>query len=133
MKKIILTGALMLMVVVSGSAMAEWIRVHGNEKVTVYADPSTLRKRLYIVKIATLFDFKAENALSDGNQYLSTMRVTEFNCRENQQRMVGYSIYAGKMGRGKLLESGSDPQEWKSVSKTTIAMDMKDFACDRDF
>lgn len=132
MKKIILASLVLLMAVLSNSAMAEWVRVHSNDKVTVYADPATVRKRLYVVKIWTLFDFKTENVLSDGNQYMSIMREAEFNCRENQQRMISYSIHAGRMGKGKALDSGNEPQEWKPVSKTSIALDMKRYACDRN-
>ena len=131
MKKIMLVNAVLLMTAVSSSAMAEWVRVHTNDKVTLYADPTTIRKKLYIVKIWSLFDYKANNVLSDGNQYLSSMRETEFNCRDNLQRMIGYSIYSGKMGKGKLLDSGSEPQDWKPVSKANIALEMKNFACER--
>ena len=132
MKKIIFVILVILTTLVSTSAMAEWIRVHGNDKVTVYADPSTIRKKLYVVRIMTLFDFRAENVLADGNQYMSIMREAEFNCREKQQRMISYSIYSGKMGKGKVLDSGSEPQEWKPVSRASIALDMKNFACEKN-
>ena len=132
MKKIILAMLVLLMTLASSSAMAEWVRVHGNDKVTVYADPSTMRNRLYIARIMTLFDFRAENVLRDGNQYMSVIRETEFNCRENLQRMISYSIYSGKMGRGRMLDSGNEAQDWKPVSRANIALDMKSFACEKN-
>jgi len=130
--KILFLASLMFLTVTSGNAMAEWVRVSSNDKVTTYADPGAARKRLNIVKIWTLFDFKAENTLSDGSQYYSIMRETEFNCRENLQRMLSYSIYSGRMGKGKILESGAEPQELKPVSKANIAQEMKNFACSKD-
>ena len=132
MKKIILAMLALLTTLVSTSAMAEWVRVHGNDKVTVYAAPSTMRKKLHVVRIMTLFDFRAENVLADGNQYLSIMREAEFNCRENQQRMISYSIHSGRMGKGKVLDSDSEPQDWKPVSRASIALDMKKFACEKN-
>jgi hypothetical protein len=132
MKNLFLVSVLVSFALASGSAMAEWVRVSSNDKVTTYADPGAARKRLNIVKIWTLFDFKAENTLSDGSQYYSIMRETEFNCRENLQRMLSYSIYSGRMGKGKILESGAEPQELKPVSKANIAQEMKNFACSKD-
>jgi len=129
MIKIILANTLILFALLSESAMAEWVRVDSNDKVTVYADPSTSRKKLYIVRVSSLFDFKAEHTSSDGKTYQSIMRETDFNCRENLQRMVSFSIHSGKMAKGKVLNNGSDPQDWQPVSKSGIAQSMKNFAC----
>ena len=130
MKNLYLSAVMVFSSVVSSDACAEWVRIYGNEKMTAYADPSSIRSKGNIVRISSLFDFKTEAVLNDGNIYLSTVRETEFNCRENLQRMVGYSIYSGKMGKGKMLDSGSDAQEWKPVSKIKVAIDIKEYACD---
>lgn len=119
----------MVLAIASTAARAEWVRVHSNDKLTAYADTSSMRKKLNIVKIWSLFDFRTEGVLSDGSTYQSIMRETEFNCRENQQRMISFTIHSGKMGKGKVLENGSDPQDWKPVSKENIAVNMKEFAC----
>lgn len=127
-----MAGFAILLAVASTGARAEWVRVHSNDKLIAYADTSTVRKKLNIAKIWSLFDFKTEGVLSDGSLYLSIMRETEFNCRENLQRMMSFTIHSGKMGKGKVLESGSDPQDWKPVSKESIAVNMKEFACGRN-
>jgi hypothetical protein len=132
MKKIIFAAVVLWVTAASNSAMAEWVRVNGNDKLNAYADPSSVRKKGNITKITSLFDFRAENSLSDGSVYLSIIRETEFNCKQNQQRMVAYSIHAAKMGKGKVLESGSEPQDWKRSSREAIALSMKNFACSRN-
>jgi len=129
MKKIFIKTLLLMLALASNHAMADWLRVSGNDKVTAYADPTTFRRKLNIVKIWSLFDYRDEGVLTDGSPYLSVMRETEFNCKDGFQRMTGYSIHAGKMGRGKLLENGNEPQEWKPVSRSSVAMEMKKFAC----
>lgn len=129
MKKTMLACVLVILAVASTGARAEWVRIQSNDKLTAYADSSAIRKKLYIVKVLSLFDFKSEGTLADGSPYLSIIRETEFNCRENLQRMVSFSIQSGKMGKGKVLESGSDPQDWKPVSKESIAAAMREFAC----
>ncbi len=129
MKKIFFGSLLLSLSFAANCALAEWVWVASNDKVTAYADPSSIRKRLNVVKIWTLFDYKVGGALSDGTPYWSVMRETEFNCKENFQRMTGYAIHAGKMGKGGLVESGSEAQEWKPVSRVAMAAQMKRYAC----
>ena len=129
MKKTMMAGLMVLLAVLSSSAAAEWVRVHNNEKLVAFADSSSIRKKGNILKVLSLFDFKTENLLSDGEPYNSIIRETEFNCKENLQRMISFSIHSGRMGKGKVLEIGNDPQDWKPVSRENIAVDMKDYTC----
>lgn len=131
MKKIILS-TLLLLAGTSSSALADWVRVSGNDKVVVFADATTMRKKGNIVKISSLFDFKTESVYNDGNSYMSIVRETEFNCKDNLQRMISYAIYAGKMGKGNVVDSGTNLQDWKPVSKAGIAISMKKFACESE-
>jgi len=132
MKKYILACLLMVLAIASNSAVAEWVKVYGNDKVVAYADPTTIRKRGNITKVSSLFDFKLENTVSDGNTYMSVMRETEFNCKDHLQHMVGYSIYSGNMSKGRMIEKGTDPQDWKPVSQSNIAHAMWEYACTKD-
>jgi hypothetical protein len=132
MKKIVLFITAVFLGVASSGVMAEWERVYSNDKVVTYADTATIRRKGNIVRLWSLFDFKADNTYSDGSVYVSIMRETEFNCKDNLQRMVAFSIHSGKMGKGRMVDSGTTPQDWKPVSKANIAQDMKTFACDRE-
>ena len=132
MKKIILTTLMVLLAGGSVSALADWVRVSGNDKVTAYADPATMRKRGNIVKIWSLFDFKDENIYTDGSPYLSVVRETEFNCKDNVQHMLSYSIYSANMTRGRVVDKGGEPQDWKTVSPSNMAIAMREFACKKE-
>lgn len=132
MKKVLLAALMMWMAGVSSAALAEWVRVSGNEKVTAYADPTTVRRKGNIVRVTSLFDFKNENLLTDGSPYLSVVRETEFNCKDHVQHMVGYSIYSGNMGKGRMLDKGTDAQEWKPVSQSGMAVSMREYSCSRE-
>jgi hypothetical protein len=48
MRKLIL---ILLLAVLSSSAMAEWIKVGANDNSTIYADPATIRKEGNMVKM----------------------------------------------------------------------------------
>jgi hypothetical protein len=132
MQKIILALLVPYLAVAGNTALADWVRVNGNDKVTAYADSSSIRKKGNLVKIWSLFDFKAENTLSDGSPYLSVMRETEFNCKDHVQHMLSYSIHSGNMAKGRVLDKGGDPQDWKPVAQSGIATSMMAFACSKD-
>lgn len=131
MRKIYVAALMALMTSVSMSALAEWFRVGGNDKMTAYADTTSLRQKGNVVKVTSLFDFKLEIMLEDGTSYHSVIRETEFNCKEHVQHMVGYSLYTGNMGKGRVLDKGGEPQDWKPVSSSGIANAMYKFACSR--
>lgn len=132
MNKSILVVSAILSGVMIGHANADWDRVYSSDKVVTYADTSSIRRKGDIVRLWSLFDFKAENTYNDGSLYASIMRETEFNCKDGLQRMVAFSVHSGKMGKGMMIDSGTTPQDWKSVSKANIAQEMKAFACDRE-
>lgn len=132
MKRIYVAALMALMTSASNSALAEWFRVSGNDKVTAYADTTSLRQKGNIVRMTSMFDFKVENLLVDGTSYQSVVRETEFNCRDHVQHMVGFSLYTGNMGKGRVLDKGGDAQDWKPVSPSGMANSMYKFACSRE-
>lgn len=132
MKKIMLASTLLVLSVLSSSAMAEWVRIYGDDKMNAYADSASIRKKGNVTKVFSLFDFRDENTLKEGAAYQSIVRETDFNCKQNQQRMVSFVIYSGKMAKGKVVESGDETQDWKTVSREQVARDMKKYVCSND-
>ena len=101
MKRINLLVVFLLLSGMSGGASAEWVRIYGNDKLNAYADATSIRKKGNITKVLSLFDFREERVLKDGAPYQSIIRETEFNCKQNQQRMVSFAIYSAKNGQRK--------------------------------
>ena len=89
MHKVVL---MMLLAVVSSSAMAEWIKIGStsmaDQTVTYYADPATIRKSGNMVKMWNLSDFKSAKDAGNGNIYMSTKAQYEFDCKEEQTRLL---------------------------------------------
>jgi hypothetical protein len=132
MKKLTLASTLFVLSVMSGNALAEWVRIYGDDKMNAYADSASIRQKGNISKVVSLFDFREGKTLEEGEAYQSVVRETEFNCKQNQQRMVSFSIYSGKMAKGKVVESGDEAQDWKTVSREQVARDMKKYVCSKD-
>ena len=57
-----------LLVLNSGSAYAEWVRVSGDNQgeMTAYVDPSTIRRKASVVEMWELWDFKNRQASASG-------------------------------------------------------------------
>lgn len=111
MRKAIL---MLLLAAMSNSAMAGWVKVEGNEFVTSYADPATIQKAGNKVKMLALVDFKTP-IKNGGNPYMSTKTQHEYDCKENQWRMLNFSYHAGNMGKGKLVYTETEPGNWEPI------------------
>jgi len=70
---------IMLLAVVSSSAMAEWVKVSEDKLVTAYADPTTIRKLGDKVKMWALWDYSTAQE-DDSKPHMSTRVQKEFNC-----------------------------------------------------
>ena len=126
MRKAIL---MMLLAVVSSSAAAAWVEVGGNAIATAYADPATIRKNGNRAKMWDLFDLKTARASREGRSYLSTKQQAEYDCKEEQWRMLYFSWHSGNMGRGEIVLSGSGPSQWEPVAPLSGNAILWKFAC----
>jgi hypothetical protein len=132
MKKIILAVLLMLLAVVSSNAIAEWVKVTpdtDNNTQISYADPATIRKKGNMVKMWGLIDYKAARIDFTGMTYMSLQEQSEYDCEEDQVRILYFSFHSENMGRGKLLFSNSDPQKWQPAPPGSPADEMWKIAC----
>jgi len=75
---------IMLLAVVSSSAMAEWVSLgeSGDKTLTNYADPATIRKSGNRVKMWSLYDFKTVQV-----RFRSVRLQIEYDCKEEEYRV----------------------------------------------
>ena len=126
MSKILL---MVLLVMVSNSAMAEWVKAGGSEKLTNYYDSTTIRENGDKVKMWELIDYNSVQETSGGKSYLSVIGQSEFDCKEEQIRSLNFIEYSGNMGNGDLVYSYSDPAKWEPVVPRSIGEKVWKFAC----
>jgi len=114
MKKLLLTLAL---VFISTDTMAEWTKVGESDRkggYTAYADLASIRKAGNRVKMWILFDYKIEQKAS-GTNFLSEKIRREYDCAEEQMRVLAFSLFSWNMEKGELVRSYSQPQKWEEV------------------
>jgi Surface-adhesin protein E len=106
MNRIILV---LLLAMVSTSAMAEWVKIGIDSKATYYVNPASIRKYDDRANLWRLSDFKS------GEAYRSSKSNVEFDCKASQFRTLFYSLYSKRMGEGKTVYSNGVTQEWRSI------------------
>lgn len=126
MHKIIL---MVLLAVVSSSAMAEWVKVTASivgisGDLTAYADPVIVPKYSDRVKMWEMYDSKRSNSSNT-----SSKKRVEYDCKKNQFRQLQATYYSEGMGKGAVLMSTSDPRQWEPILSGTVNKEMWKFAC----
>jgi len=128
MHKVIL---MILLAVVSSGSRAEWVEIGETEEkdLTVYADPTTIRKTGNTVKMWSLDDYKSvRNTL--GLMNLSSRSLNEYDCKEKQVTMHFLYVHSGNMGRGEAVQiNGEYCCWWSHVSPESMGEILWKFAC----
>jgi len=117
-----------LLAVVSSSAAAEWVRVGSNTTGTMYADPTTIRRAGGRVKMWNLVDFKTLQT-DGGDSYLAKKELDEYDCEEEQWRLLYVSRHSENMGGGQVTYSSSSPIDWRPVPPGSGAAILWKIAC----
>ncbi len=131
MKKILLTLTLFIC---STEAMAEWTMIGESDSkkggYTVYADLGSILKAKGEAKMWTLVDHKIEQELT-GTLYLSKKIRRKYDCDAMHTRILAYKLFSWEMGRGELVRTYSQPQEWKKVQRGSMNETEWKVACDK--
>jgi len=120
---------LMILLLLSSSpAFAEWVRLTEDEVMTVHFDPDTIRRKGNMVKIWLLYDYKT--ALTQGRDAIFSAKMqSEYDCTEELVRTIAISQYAGNMGKGKVVTINSADGQWSPVVPGSIGQREWKLAC----
>jgi hypothetical protein len=128
--KRLLPISLTLLILSSAPAYAEWMSVSKNESgTTVYVDPGTIRRNGNLVKVWELDDNETIRTSAAGISYLSLKVQSEYDCAEEQRRILASYGYSGQMGTGEIVFSRPDPGKWAPVIPGSVGQSAWVFAC----
>jgi hypothetical protein len=119
---------MVLLTAMSSCAMAEWVRLWGNDVLEGYVDPASIRKKGKNVVTQNMFDLKKPSEYL-GNEYRSSVVLYEFNCAEEQARSLESIFYADGKVEGAIVDSGSTPYAWHRVFPETPLASFMMYAC----
>lgn len=121
MKKLFLVCLMML----AGSAWAEWVMYEESDLATHYFDPATIRKDGNIRRMWELWDFKKR----DKYGAMSGRWRTEFDCKLERYRNLGFSIHSDPMAGGTVLLTGGEDNTWMAIAPDTRGATALNIVC----
>ena len=113
----------------TGNAVAGWIVASDTDGHTRYVDVNTIRRSANTVKMWTLLDYKQPELDSNGKSYLSSVRISEYDCAERRTRVLQASRYQGKMRGGDMVSSTNHTFSWDYVEPGTVGETILEIAC----
>lgn len=127
MKKILLT---LILALIAHTVMADWSLVDesADGSTIVYADFDTIQKIGDNIEMWTLADFKTVKEFS-GIEFLSSKYKKEYDCKQEQARMLAFTLFSANRGGGQIVYSNDDPDEWEPVTPGSVAKTLLETAC----
>ncbi len=119
--KSLILACLMLL---SGSAWAEWVVIAKTERATFYFDPDTIRKDGNMRTVWLLVDQTERDKFGS----MSMRFRREIDCKKERERIISRSAHSGPMLTGELIMSSSNIGEWDDIPpQTVVAIELKTF------
>ncbi len=115
-------------VIESSAAIADWVEVFKSNQQTLYANPANLLKTSFKVKMWRLTDYKVPEINGDF-VYSSKKLYEEYDCQNEQYRLLYVSLYPENMGAGKAMYTHSETYSWQPILPDTDGEAMWEIAC----
>ena len=112
----------------TSEAYAEWVKTDEQDTFTYYADPDTIRRNGNLVKMWELSDYKTIQTVA-GKSILSFKVISEYDCAEEQIRILAEYGYSGQMGTGEIVFSHTKPDNWAPAMPGSMGQYKWAFAC----
>ncbi len=120
-----------LLAIVNGHAVAEWVKVGDDARTIAYADLGTIRKIGNIVRMWQMVDYKmsSDTQATRGKDIKSVKLHAEYNCDEGLVRALYASYYPENMGRGMANWTMPEPAMWEPVPSGGISENLWKLPC----
>lgn len=126
------TIIMMLLAVVSSSAMAEWVEVDTSRRVglTAYADLTTIRKFGNKVEMWVLYDYRIAQT-NARKPYMSIKGQWRYDCKKEYQQPIYEILLSKNMGKGEVIAKAiyKETVKWLPVSPDSVGMVYWKLAC----
>jgi hypothetical protein len=120
---------IILLLLSSVPAHAEWVAIGTTDNATVYADPDTIRRKGNLVAMWQLYDYKTVQTVA-GNSHLSSKLQAQYDCLEERDRRLASTWFSGNMGNGNVVFfNNSDEGKWSPVAPQTVGNVLWKVAC----
>ena len=117
---------LLVLLLVSSPASAEWVSVFETDRAVHYIDPATIEEDAHLRRVWELQDLKSR---MEGDR--SAKVFVEYDCKEQRYRWLRADWFIGQMASGKMTEGRRIPSDWTKPAPRTGCEQVLKFVCDR--
>jgi|GEM_PF-547823 len=122
--------AMLILLAVSGPAIAEWTMIQTNDGGNMYIDFDTVKKSDGLITVSTLNDYYDRQQKGErSSQWLEL-----HDCKNKKFKALAINYYSGNMGEGKLIEAQrfNEPEiAWSDVVGASIGELKTNVICSR--
>lgn len=116
---------LLALLLVTGSAWAEWVRVGESDAIEQYIDPATIRKDGNLVRVWTIQNLKQRHK----NGELSLRVRYEYDCKQERLKFLSGTEHSGPMASGTELRSDIGSGQWNDIPPGTVGESVLKIVC----
>lgn len=118
---------LLALLLVTGSAWAEWVKVAEGDGVDLYIDLETIRKDGNRRRV-----WQIQNLKQRGKDGESSRRLRmEYDCKQERDRLVSFSFHSEPMASGTALSNVDGGLGWADIPPGTLSEVVLKIVCAR--
>jgi len=121
---------LMVLILISTPAAAEWTMIQTGDNENVYVDFDSLQKQGNLVTVTTLNDYNFKQQKKE----LSTQFTELHDCKHKKFKALALSYYSENMAQGDVIDASSfnEPEiAWSDVVKYSVGELKANIICSR--
>ncbi len=120
---------LLLFVLISGSAHAEWSRVGNFDNGDFYIDRASMSIKGGQREVWSVMDYRYAQMDGSKNIFRSSRSMLQLNCPEKKARIIHMSFFSGQMLRGNEISKMGMLKDWEPVPPDTPIRRILDTVC----
>lgn len=121
--------SLLMLLLLSTSAAAEWTFVGDGEALKIYVDRSSVVENGSVVRMWALVDYATVQQWSDYLSYRSLKTHRAFDCSGARQHTQSSLLHREQMGSGESVYAVPVGSSWQPVTAGSIDEVLWNFAC----
>jgi hypothetical protein len=120
---------ILILVLLSQVAMAEFIEFTKLDVATIYVDKSSLVKKGNVSKLWVMIDYNSPQSDKVGKMVLSDKLQYQYDCKGKQFQIIASSAHAGQKATGETVSVNPDPPVLTPVVAGTLDESFWKIAC----
>ena len=115
----------------TGQVHAEWTKVDSYDAGTYYIEANKVKRSGYLRSFWSVLDYKYPQKTSRGLPYQSTRTHMEIDCRQKTVHILSFSMHAGSMLEGEVIDTQGIMRDWQSIPPDTPLEKLHKVVCTR--